>query len=95
MTQETFASIAMLALPTAFAGAAFGLVYFAALDRTAVLLATGRGWLGPSILTLGRIAAATILLALIARLGAAPLLAAFLGFLAARAVALRAVRRRE
>lgn len=95
MMDATFASIPLLALAMALAGAAFGLVYFAALDRTVVLLAAGRGWLGPAALTFGRIGAATILLALIARLGAAPLLAAFLGFLAARAVALRAVRRRE
>jgi hypothetical protein len=95
MIHATFASIAMLVLATASAGAAFGLVYFAALDRTVVLLAAGRGWLGPAALTFGRIAAATLFLALIARLGAAPLLAAFLGFLAARAVALCAARRRE
>jgi hypothetical protein len=95
MIYATFASIHMLALATALAGAAFGFVYFAALNRTVALVAAGRGWLRPAALTFGRIGAATLLLALIARLGAAPLLAAFLGFLAARAVALRAVRRRE
>ena len=95
MIHATFASIAMLASAMALVGAAFGLVYFAVLDRTVVLLAAGRGWLGPAALTFGRIGAATILLSLIARLGAAPLLAAFLGFLAARAVALRVMRRLE
>ncbi len=95
MIGATFASFAMLPLAMALTGAAFGLVYFAALDRTVALLAAGRGWLGPAALTFARIGAATLVLALIARLGAAPLLAAFLGFLAARAVALRARRRRE
>lgn len=95
MTHETLTSIAVLALATAFMGFAFGLVYFAALRRTVALFAAGRGWLGPSALTLGRMGSAVALLAFIARLGAAPLLAAFLGFLLARALALHAVRRVE
>ena len=73
-------------------GFAFGLVYFAALRRTVMLFATGRGWFVPVALTLGRIAAAIIVLGLAAKLGAAALLAMFIGFLVARAVALRAGR---
>lgn len=92
MIHETFVSSAALALAMACAGFAFGLVYFAALRRTAALFAAGGGWLGPSVLTIGRVGAATILLTLAARLGATPLLATFLGFLAARAIALHAVR---
>ncbi len=75
------------------AGFVVGLLYFATVQRTAVLFAAGRGWLAPVALTVGRIGAAATFLALAARLGAAPLLAAFAGFLLARAVALRVARR--
>ncbi|MGO9483568.1 MAG: ATP synthase subunit I [Rhodomicrobium sp.] len=75
------------------AGFVVGLLYFAAVQRTANLIAAGRGWLAPIALTLGRIGAAVLLSALAARLGAAPLLAAFAGFLFARVAALRAARR--
>ncbi len=77
----------------ALAGFVFGLLYFSAVQRTANLIAAGRGWLAPIALTLGRIGAAVLLLALAARLGAAHLLAAFAGFLFARVAALRAARR--
>ncbi len=77
----------------AFAGLVFGLLYFLALRRTAILFASGRGWFAPVALTLGRIGAAALFLALAARLGATVLLAAFAGFLLARAVALRAAGR--
>ena len=71
------------------AGFVFGLVYFAAVERTAILLAARKGLIGPISLTLGRVAAATLFLALVAQFGDASLLSAFLGFLLARAVALR------
>jgi N-ATPase, AtpR subunit len=93
VTHETFVSAAGLALAMTFAGFAAGLVYFIALHRTVALFSAGGSRLGPSALTLGRIVAITILLALAARLGAAPLIATFLGFLVARAVALHATRR--
>jgi N-ATPase, AtpR subunit len=92
MIHESFASSAGLALAMALTGFAFGLVYFAALRRTVVGVAAGNGWLFLLALTLGRYGAAAIFLALVARLGAIPLLVAFLGFLAARAVALHAAR---
>jgi len=75
----------------AFAGLSLGLAYFAALRWTATLLGAG-GRFGPLLLTFVRIAAATLAFFFVARLGAPPLLAAFLGFLAARALALRRVR---
>jgi hypothetical protein len=76
------------------AGTAFGLVYFAALRRTVDLYrANNGGALAPVGLTLGRIAGAVIFLALAARLGAEPLIGAFLGFLVARAIAVGPVRR--
>ena len=79
------------ALAMAFGGFVFGLVYFAALERTIILFGSGRGWLGPLAFTLGRLAGAVIFLGLATKLGALSLLAAFLGFLLARSVALRAV----
>ena len=75
------------------AGITFGLVYFAALRRTVTLLAAQRGCFGPATLTLGRIAAIVLFLGFAAQLGALPMLAAFLGFLMARAVALHSARR--
>lgn len=93
MSDTALAAVAPLALMMACAGLAFGLVYFAALCRTSILLATGRGWTALLAFTVARIGAAVIFLALAAKLGAAPLLAAFAGFLAARAIAIRVVRR--
>ena len=89
------ASTAALAAAMIISGFAFGLLYFATLKRAAALFASGSSWMGPLGLTLGRIAAAVIFLSLAARLGAAALLAAFLGFLVARALALRAERRAD
>lgn len=77
----------------AFAGLALGLVYFASLKRSVALFAGGKSWLAALALTLGRIGAAVALLYLAAKLGAVPLLGAFIGFLMARALALRAERR--
>jgi hypothetical protein len=87
------ASTAALVAGMIISGFAFGLLYFATLKRAAALLASGGGWMGPFGLTLGRIGAAVIFLLFAARLGAAALLAAFLGFLLARMLALRAERR--
>ncbi|HUK07427.1 MAG TPA: ATP synthase subunit I [Stellaceae bacterium] len=77
----------------AVAGVAFGLIYFAVLRRTSVLLAAGGGWTAPLAFTAARICGAVIFLTLAAELGAASLLAAFIGFLVARAIAVRVVRR--
>lgn len=87
------ASTPALALAGALTGLAGGLVYFAALHRTVTLLASGKGWLGALALSLGRLGAAAILFLFLSKLGSAPLLAALPGFLAARGIALRAVRR--
>lgn len=93
MIHDTLVSTALFASATALAGFAFGLAYFAALHRTAALFTAGAGWLGPSALTLARIGAATIFFMLAAKLGATSLLAAFAGFLVARAIALHTVER--
>jgi len=92
MTHETLISISSLTMTMALIGFAFGLVYFAALRRTVMVFAAGCGWFVPVALTLGRIAAAIIVLGLAAKLGAAALLAMFIGFLVARTVALRTTR---
>ena len=89
------ASTAALAAGMIISGFAFGLLYFATLKRAAALFASGSSWMGPLGLTLGRIAAAVIFLSLAARLGAAALLAASLGFLLARTLAVRAERRAD
>lgn len=77
----------------AIAGLAFGSAYFAALRRTVDSFAAGQRRLLPLALSLARIAAATVFLAAAAQFGALPLLTAFLGFLGARALAVRAARR--
>lgn len=85
-----------VAVVLALAGFAFGLAYFRMVRWTARCLADGArdgGWAGPAALTLARVAAAVVLLILAARLGALALLAAFLGFLVARTVALRRTER--
>ncbi|MGO8915555.1 MAG: ATP synthase subunit I [Stellaceae bacterium] len=93
MTDGTLATAIATASAMAAAGLVFGIGYFAALRRTVHLYGFGRDPFGSVALTLGRIAAAVIFLVFAARLGALPLLAAFLGFLLARMLALRAVRR--
>ena len=88
MNYDALGSIPVLAFGAAFLGLNFGLVYFQALLRTAELLAGDRGWLVPAGLTLARVVGAILVLAFMARLGAIALLAAFLGFLLARMIAL-------
>jgi len=93
MTHNALTSNPELTLLMWIAGLAFGFIYFAALRRSVNLFVGGKGWLGPLALTVGRIGAAAGFLFVAAKLGAAPLLAAFIGFLMARAVALRGERR--
>ena len=93
MSQAALLPLAVPAAAMAIAGFAFGRLYFAMLRRTVAFFAAGQGWLRPLVLTLGRIGGAVALFAIAARLGAAALMAAFLGFLMARAIALRIARR--
>lgn len=90
-THDAVASV--LAVSACAAGFAVGLAYFAALKRTVNLFGSGGGRLVAAALSIGRLVGMAGFLGLTAMLGAVPLLAAFLGFLAARAVAVRAVRR--
>jgi hypothetical protein len=84
---------ASLAVAAAFVGLLFGIVYFAALRRNVELYTGGRSGFAAAALTLGRVAAAIVLFSLAAKLGELPLFSAFLGFLLARWIALRAARR--
>lgn len=94
MSYATIISNPALLSAMLVAGFAFGLVYFAMLRRTtAGLYGSGHSWFEPAMLILGRIAGAAILLTFAAKLGAGPLLAAFLGFLLARSAALHTARR--
>jgi len=70
------------------AGFGFGLAYFTMIRRTATLLAAKSGWWEPLMLLLTRMVAAVVFLAVMAKLGASILIAAFLGFLLARHVQL-------
>jgi len=91
MTGVEFASAAALAAGGAAGGLVFGFMYFAALRRAVDFFGAGRR-LAPATLTLGRLAGAIAFFALVAQLGALPLLSAFLGFLLARMITLRTVR---
>ena len=93
MTHSTPIAQSELVAAMALAGFVFGLLYFSALRRSVALFVGDDGRFVPLTLTLGRIAAAVAFLSVSARLGAASLLAAFVGFLIARAAALRAKRK--
>jgi hypothetical protein len=84
---------AALAFAAALVGLLFGIVHFAALRRNVELYTGDGSGFAAAALTLGRVAGAVVLFGLAAKLGALPLLSAFLGFLLARWLALRAARR--
>ena len=81
----------ILACSGAAAGLAFGLLYFAGLRRNVNLVADYRR-VAAAVLILGRLVCAITFFGGAAKLGALPLLSAFLGFLLARTLALRTVR---
>jgi hypothetical protein len=93
MTHNALTIDPELTIVMAIAGFAFGFAYFASLKRSVTMFVGGKGWLGPLALTLGRIGAAVGFLFVAAKLGATLLLASFIGFLMARALALSAERR--
>ena len=74
-------------------GFACGQIYFAVLRYSVEELTARRGWLRALALSSLRLALAALLFTMAAKLGAAALLAAFLGFLAARTSALRSAKR--
>jgi hypothetical protein len=89
MTHGALFAHPQLAVAMAVAGLIFGLFYFALLHCSVILFAAGHGWIRPIGLTIIRIGGAVAFLFGAAKLGAAPLLAAFIGFLIARVLALR------
>jgi hypothetical protein len=89
-----FASTAAVSVAAfAVAGLILGLAYFAALWRTVALLVDRSPWLAPVALTLGRIGGAVLLLGGAVRFGAPDLIAAFVGIIIARLIAMRVVPR--
>ena len=82
-----------LAFAATLVGLVVGLVHFTGLRRTVDHYSTGRGRLAAAALTLGRIVGTFVFFCLAARLGSLTLLSAFLGFLLARTLAIRAARR--
>jgi hypothetical protein len=79
-----------LPIVMAFAGCVFGLIHFAVLRHTLVMLAKRRSRPAVMALTLLRLGAAAAFFLLVATLGAFALLAGLVGFLSARMLALRA-----
>ncbi len=93
MTPHSLTETCALAAALAVAGVILGRCYFGVLRWSVARYTTGRtDTLQSAALALGRMLCAAGLLAIAARLGALPLLAAFLGFLAARTSAVRAAR---
>ena len=92
IAHETPASL-WPAVPLLAAGFVLGRGYFAMLRHCVRLFAAHHGWSRPLLLTLGRIAAATLFFAFAVRWGLPALLAAFVGFLVARHIAVRSARR--
>ena len=82
-----------LLLAILVAGLVFGFIYFGMLWRTVDFYSSRYSWFWPTVLTFGRIAGAAMLFSCAAKSGAAPLLAACLGFLLARSAALYLVHR--
>ncbi|HUN26501.1 MAG TPA: ATP synthase subunit I [Steroidobacteraceae bacterium] len=78
------------ALGAAAAGGALGRGYFALLRRSVEGLSSGASRFAPLALTAARLVGAAAFFAVLGRLGALPLLASLIGFLAARGWALRA-----
>ncbi len=93
MTASALLSQPELAAIMALAGLGVGVAYFAALKRGVTLFVTDHGWRAPLTLMLLRLGGVILFLVLAAKLGAVPLLAAFLGLLAARVLAVRAARK--
>lgn len=75
-------------------GVALGWAYFAALRHGVKLYVTGGTLLKGLYWMLARLAGAAVFFTFVVRFGVWPLLGAFIGFLAARQIAVRGVRRR-
>lgn len=83
----------LVALLMAFVGLASGMVYFRGLRLGVDIFVAGHGWLMPTGLTIARITGLIGILSLATLLGPIALIACFLGFLLARAITLRSLRK--
>lgn len=92
MNPHTLSMMLVHAVLPGTAGLILGLAYFETLKRTVTALTSGTVWRVAVPLTLLRVAAIALALAAAARYGATPLLAAFAGFLVARAIAVHLAR---
>ena len=91
---HAIAALRPAVLVLAIAGFTAGLAYFASLRRgVARLVRVRHAWLPYVLWALARIAAAVLFFTLAMHWGVPALLAAFVGFLAARQLAVRAERR--
>lgn len=95
MMPMTAASEAARAVSMTVVGFGCGQLYFAVLKHTVADITARPGWLRPAALSLVRLGLAALLFTVAAKLGAISLLAAFLGFLAARTWAVHAAKRRH
>jgi F1F0 ATPase subunit 2 len=93
IAQHTLASFRAAVPLLAAAGFLLGTAYFAMLRRGVRLSVAGGAWSPYMLLALVRTVAAAIFFAFAVRWGVPALLAAFVGFLAARHLAVRAARR--
>ena len=94
MIDEIPTSSVAVASALAVAGFVLGLGYFAALHRSVALYGSPRSRFRLVALTVARIGGAVLFVFFAARQGALPLLAAFFGFLVARALALHMAQRK-
>lgn len=92
MNAASLLSSVVLSAAMVLVGWAFGRTYFWSLRRTVDRHCAGRSGWGPAGLTLARLSGALLVFAGMARLGSAPLVAGFLGFLLARQWALHAAK---
>lgn len=93
IAHDISASLRPAVLLLAIAGFVLGVTYFASLRRGVRLSIARHAWLPYILWALARIAAAALFFAFAVRWGVPALLAAFVGFLAARQLAVRAARR--
>lgn len=93
MAHRTLASLWPSAPLLATGGFALGMMYFASLRRGVRLSVERHAWVRYVLSALARITAAALFFAFAVHWGAPALLAAFVGFLAARHLAVRAARR--
>jgi hypothetical protein len=92
MNPNAIVDALVTAVPALALGAAAGWAHFRMLRLAVECFVAGRGWRRAVVLSLGRFCAAGLMFWTAAQFGALPLLAAFLGFLVARRLAVAAAK---